>query len=106
YSTGSPVTFPVQRAHIGGLIMPVYSKRNAYRLPDYHRLDLSFTIGPKKKEGKLWQGEWNFSVYNAYGRKNTWAINFEQDYQDPDITYAEKTYLFSVVPAITYNFKF
>ncbi|MFW6370684.1 MAG: TonB-dependent receptor [Bacteroidota bacterium] len=106
YSTGSPVTFPVQRAHIGGLIMPVYSKRNAYRLPDYHRLDLSFTIGSKKKEGKLWQGEWNFSVYNAYGRKNTWAINFEQDYQDPDITYAEKTYLFSVVPAITYNFKF
>ena len=106
YSTGTPVTFPVQRAQIGGLIMPVYSRRNAYRLPDYHRLDLSLTIGPKKKEGKLWQGEWNFSVYNAYGRKNTWAINFEQDNLNPDITYAEKTYLFSVVPAITYNFKF
>lgn len=106
YATGSPVTFPTGRAIIGNVIVPVYSDRNSYRLPDYHRLDLSFTLKNKVKEGRKWEGEWNFSVYNAYGRKNAWAINFEQDPDNPYQTYAEKTYLFSIIPSVTYNFKF
>jgi hypothetical protein len=106
YSTGSPVTFPTGRAIIGNVIVPIYSDRNAYRLPDYHRLDLSFSIKGKNKKERKWQGEWNFSVYNAYGRKNAWTINFVQDTENPGQTYAEKTYLFSIIPAITYNFKF
>jgi outer membrane receptor protein involved in Fe transport len=106
YSTGAPVTFPTGRAVIGNVIVPIYSDRNAYRLPDYHRLDLSFAIKEKNKKNRKWQGEWNFSVYNAYGRKNAWAINFVQDPANPNQTYAEKTYLFSIIPAITYNFKF
>ncbi|MHC1775112.1 MAG: carboxypeptidase-like regulatory domain-containing protein [Lentimicrobium sp.] len=106
YSTGAPVTFPTGRAVIGNVIVPIYSDRNAYRLPDYHRLDLSFSIKGKNKKERKWQGEWNFSVYNAYGRKNAWTINFVQDPANPGETYAEKTYLFSIIPAITYNFKF
>ncbi|MBK6963449.1 MAG: TonB-dependent receptor [Bacteroidales bacterium] len=106
YSTGAPVTFPTGRAVIGNVIVPIYSDRNAYRLPDYHRLDLSFSIKGKNKKERKWQGEWNFSVYNAYGRKNAWTINFVQDPSNPGQTYAEKTYLFSIIPAITYNFKF
>ena len=106
YTTGNPVTFPTGRYEILGSIIPVYSNRNAYRMPAYHRLDLSVTISGKEKPGKKWQGDWNFSVYNAYGRKNTWAINFVQDETDPSSTYAEKTYLFSIIPSVTYNFKF
>ncbi len=106
YYTGSPVTFPTGRAEIGGKIVPIYSDRNAYRMPDYHRLDLAFTIKSKIKPNRKWNSEWNFSIYNAYGRKNAWAINFRQDKDNPEITYAEKTYLFSFIPAITYNFKF
>lgn len=106
YATGAPVTFPTGRAVIGNVIVPVYSARNAYRLPDYHRLDLSFTVKGKNKKERRWQGEWNFSVYNAYGRKNAWAINFVQEQGNTAETYAEKTYLFSIIPAITYNFKF
>jgi len=45
-------------------------------------------------------------VYNAYGRKNVWAINFVKDEDNPNELQAQKTYLFSFVPAITYNFKF
>ena len=106
YYSGSPVTFPTGRAEIGGKIVPIYSDRNAYRMPDYHRLDLSLVIKGKPKPNKRWTHEWNFSVYNAYGRKNTWAINFVQDKENPEVTYAQKTYLFSIIPAITYNFKF
>lgn len=104
YATGLPATFPTGRAVIGGKIIPVYSDRNAYRMPDYHRLDFSVTY--KGKEGKKWQSEWNLSVYNVYNRKNVWSINFVTDESDPSVTYAEKTYLFSIIPAITYNFYF
>ncbi len=106
YSTGRPVTFPVGRAVWGNVIVPVYSDRNAYRLPDYHRLDLSFTYKPKQHHQKKWYGEWNLSVYNAYARKNVWAINFVSEPDDPYSTYAESTYLFSIIPSLTYNFHF
>lgn len=106
YSTGAPVTYPVGRAEYQGAFIKVYSDRNSYRLPDNHRLDLALTVKNKKKPNRKWEGEWNFSLYNAYGRKNPWYVTFEQDEDNPKIMKAEKTYLFTFVPSITYNFKF
>jgi outer membrane cobalamin receptor len=106
FSSGLPYTFPTGRYEILGKVLPVYSGRNEYRLENYHRLDLSVNFSPRGKPGRKWKSEWNLSVYNAYGRKNTWAVNFVQDSENPNRTYAEKTYLFSIIPAITYNFKF
>ncbi|HTX87514.1 MAG TPA: TonB-dependent receptor [Bacteroidales bacterium] len=106
YATGTPVTFPTGRAVIGGKIIPIYSDRNAYRYPDYHRLDLSLTFYSKEKPGRRFTWDLNLSVYNVYDRHNTWAITFEQDNQDPNVTYAEKIYLFGVVPSVTFNFHF
>ena len=63
-------------------------------------------IRGKHKAGRRWSSEWIFSIYNAYARKNIWALNFRQDPEQSDVTYAEMTYLFSIVPAITYNFRF
>ena len=112
YSTGQPVTFPTGRAVIGGVILPIYSDRNAYRMEDYHRLDLSVTLRGKDKPGKKWHHSWTFALYNAYNRHNTWSINFVQESASPGSpnnayeTYAEKTYLFGIIPAITFNFEF
>ncbi|MDY0348853.1 MAG: TonB-dependent receptor [Tenuifilaceae bacterium] len=106
YATGVPATFPAGRYEILGTIIPLYTGRNSYRYPDYHRLDLALSYRPRAKSGRKWRGEWNLSVYNAYNRKNAWTINFVQDSNNPNLSYAEKTYLFSIVPAITYNFKF
>lgn len=106
YATGVPATFPAGRYEILGTIIPLYTGRNSYRYPDYHRLDLGLSYRPGAKNGRKWKGEWNLSVYNAYNRKNAWTINFVQDSNNPTMSYAEKTYLFSIVPAITYNFKF
>jgi hypothetical protein len=91
---------------IGNDLIPIYTERNGYRIPDYHRLDFSFGIKGKEKPLKKWSHEWVFSLYNAYGQKNTWALNFVQDKTDPNHTYAEKTYLFTYIPSVTYNFKF
>ncbi|HJV78655.1 MAG TPA: TonB-dependent receptor, partial [Paludibacter sp.] len=106
YATGQPVTYPVARMEVGNVILPVYSKRNEYRMPDYHRLDVSLTWKPKQKKKRNWSGEWNFSIYNIYGHKNAWAINFVDDQDTAYKTKAEMTYLFTFVPSVTYNFKF
>jgi hypothetical protein len=106
YATGNPVTFPTGRAQVGGKIIPIYSDRNAYRYQDYHRLDLSVVFYSKEKPGKKFHWDLNLSVYNAYNRHNTWTINFVQDNEQPDVTYAEKVYLFGIIPSITFNFHF
>jgi hypothetical protein len=104
FATGTPTTYPTGRFQIGDEYFPVYSGRNQYRKPDYHRLDLSLTYIPTPNPKKLWQGEWNFSIYNAYGRKNPWLISYNQTTTATPT--AEMTYLFRFMPSITYNFKF
>ena len=106
YATGAPVTFPTGRATIDGKVIPIYSDRNAYRYPDYHRLDLAVTFSSKQKPHRRFTWDLNFSVYNAYNRHNTWSINFVQDNTDPNTTYAEKIYLFGIIPSLTFNFHF
>ncbi len=106
YSTGLPFTLPSGRYEVMNNILPLYTGRNEYRLPDYHRLDISFILRGKEKPGKRWRGEWNLSLYNAYARKNIWTLNFVPDEAEPDVTRAEMTYLFTIIPAITYNFRF
>ncbi|MDR1406919.1 MAG: TonB-dependent receptor [Tannerella sp.] len=105
YATGNPTTYPSGRFDIGGEYFPIYSGRNEYRRPDYHRLDLSFTFSPDKNSAKRWKSEWNVSLFNAYNKKNPWIISYLQD-ADHGLPYAEMMYLFGIVPSITYNFKF
>ena len=106
YSTGSAVTFPTGRYEFHGTIVPVYSERNGERMPAYHRLDIAATIQGKKKWFGTIENEWLISVYNVYNRKNPYSINFRQETENPDVTYAEKTYLFGVIPSATLNLKF
>lgn len=104
YSSGQPVTFPEGRYQFGNDYIPIYSGRNKYRMPDYHRMDASLNIDLNKNKNKRWKSELNISVYNLYGRKNPWMINFRTD--DNGSQYAQMTYLFSIIPSVTYNFKF
>ena len=109
YSSGTPATFPTNRYEIQGVVLPHNDKdaRNNYRIPDYHRLDISATLTPKSNETKKFKGEWVFSVYNVYKRKNPFSIFFEQDDLDPAITNAVRfSVIGSLVPAISYNFNF
>jgi hypothetical protein len=85
-----------------------YGPRNSQRLPDYHRMDLSLNYTPKPNSTKKWKGEWNFSVYNVYNRKNPFFINFDtnSDFQTGVTTIeGSKITIFPFIPSITYNFK-
>ncbi len=109
YSTGAPRTLPTGRFEYNGVIAPVYAERNALRLPDFHRLDLSATFDLKtvERKGRPWlEQNLNLSIYNVYNRHNAASIMFEQDEHDPSVMTAEKLYMFSIFPSVTYNFKF
>lgn len=108
YASGKPVTFPTGRWEYGNMVAPVYSERNTYRMPDYHRLDLSITYDSKNKdnEDKRFYSSWNLSVYNVYDRHNAFSISFEDVQGSQYEREAIKTYLFGIIPSITYNFHF
>lgn len=106
YSTGGAATFPTGKYVYKGQVIPVYSERNAERLPDYHRLDFSLTLQNKKNTNRNFKSQWVFGIYNAYDRRNALSIDFKQDQNNPSRTFAEKTAVFSIVPSVTYNAKF
>lgn len=105
YQTGQPTNFPVGQFEFQGLTVPFYGLRNEQRLPDYHRIDISATLQPKKNKKRKIQGEWVFSVYNVYNRRNAASLNFRSN-ADTGVNEAVRTSIFGVVPAVTYNFKF
>ena len=118
FYTGNAVTFPSGKYEIFGQTVDLYSERNGYRMPDYHRLDLGVTLLNKKfkmvadpitgeevKVAKKFESSWNFSVYNAYGRENAFSIDFRTN-ETTGVTEAVQLSLFKIVPSVSYNFKF
>ncbi len=105
FQTGQPTNYPVGQFEFQGLTVPFFGLRNIERLPNYHRLDLSATLTPKKNQTRKTKSEWVFSVYNVYNRRNAASINFRRNV-DTGVNEAVRTSIFGVVPAVTYNFKF
>jgi hypothetical protein len=104
YYTGNAVTFPSGKYTIDDNNILLYTERNGYRMPAYHRMDLSATY-ESQRTGRF-QSSWNFSLYNAYGRQNAYQITFQDDPKDKTKTQAKQTSLFRWIPSVTYNFKF
>lgn len=105
FQTGQPTNYPVGQFEFEGLIVPYYGPRNQNRLPAYHRLDLAAKLVPEKNKSRKWKGEWVFSIYNVYNRKNAASITFLRN-QDIGQNEAVRTSIFGIVPSVTYNFKF
>lgn len=109
YNSGSPATFPTSRVELQGWVIPhnAEERRNNYRMPAYHRLDLSATLKTKQKLGSKVEGSWVFTLYNAYNRQNAYTVFFQANKDNPQKTEAVNYSLIgSVLPGITYNFKF
>lgn len=103
--SGQPVTFPDGQYEYQGIVIPSYGLRNKNNLPLYHHLDISATYIPKPTRRKGWQGEWVFSIYNIYNRKNAASISFREN-QTSGANEAVKLSIFGAVPSVSYNFKF
>ncbi len=107
YSTGNTQTLPVAYYIIDNTIITEWGDRNGWRMPAYHRLDLSATWYFAEK--KNWKGNLNFSIYNVYNRMNPYYIFFEREVDIPKgklkIT-PKQVSIFPILPSITLNIQF
>jgi len=114
YITGTPTTFPSSRYEQQGYTGAHndYETRNNVRIPAYHRLDIGATRISKPKMNGKWQGEWVFSIYNAYNRRNAFSIFLrpEQGRLSPNEPVKTEAIRLSVIgnfiPSVSYNFNF
>jgi hypothetical protein len=103
YNTGRPFTALETSYVVGSAVIPVYSDRNKYKIPDYWRFDVSFTFGNiiERIDDSL-----VFSIYNLIGRENAYSVF----YQRPANVFVPRPYKLSVLgaamPSLTYNFNF
>lgn len=104
YSTGNAVTFPTGKYYVDGRIVWLYTERNGYRMPAYHRLDVgaNFVL----KDTRKYYSELSIGVYNVYGRENAYSLDFRESETNPNKTEVVQTALFKYIPSISWNFKF
>lgn len=108
YGTGNAITVPVSYYFIDGNFVTEYGPRNSFRMPAYHRMDLSITFTPDrtkklerkkaritkryerkgkditklevpKKWAKNYESSWNLSIFNVYNRHNPYIIYFANE---------------------------
>lgn len=107
YKTGNAMTIPLSRYFLQGNIVNTYSPKNSFRIPAYHRADISMTYLIHKTETK--ESSLNFSLYNVYGRQNPFYMYFETtgDLNKFSLeTKVKQVSLFTILPSISYKFAF
>lgn len=105
YHSGRPITAPTGTyPTLEGLMVPIYSTRNGLRIPDYHRLDVSYTLGKGYRKDRRFKTSWTFSVYNVYGRENPFTV-----FYDGLIINSGRARQLAILghafPAVTFNFE-
>ncbi|UHG92635.1 TonB-dependent receptor [Spirosoma oryzicola] len=104
YYTGVPATYPDGQYTYNGEPVQDYSRRNADRIPDYHRLDVAFSKDTRFNKAQRRYGIWTLGVYNVYAHKNPYSIYFTRFNQR---TEAYRLSVFgTLIPSIAYNFYF
>lgn len=106
YNTGRPITAP-----LGSIItpnnieIPIYSQRNSTRIPDYYRVDVSYTLGQSYNKEKNFRMSWTLSVYNVLGRKNPYNIFFTRA-AFSQVQANRLAIIGAAFPSLTVNFEF
>lgn len=115
YSTGRPISAIVSNYRIGSTSVPHFSERNQFRIPDYFRIDLSFTFDRdilkagirERLKNRRYTGTLTLGVYNILARKNAFSVFFKRPDDFGVLPRPHRlTVLGAAFPTITYNFKF
>jgi hypothetical protein len=105
YRTGRPISLPERIYVVDGVPVSDFPRRNNYRIPDYHRMDIALIVEGSHKLKKAWSGSWVFSFYNVYARKNAYTVFFNNDGTGRLQPY-QLSVIGTVIPSVTYRFKF
>ena len=86
--------------------VPYVSSRNNYRMPNYHRMDVSVNFHKKLRRGKR---TINVSIYNVYNHQNPYLVyeSYAYDFRTGNDTRVLKQLsIFPILPSISYNWTF
>lgn len=111
YGTGNAISLPTTRyfSFFDGRVLGVYNGRNTFRMPAYHRFDISATYRPKKSMNKKFKTWWVFGIYNVYSRQNPYFLYFDVEGKLGSNNLklsAKQVSLFPILPAVSWNFAF
>ena len=100
---------------LSGYQMPVYKSRNNLRMPDYHRMDISFSKEFLTRRKKL-PATISFGAFNVYSRINPFYLTLDnfKYYGGKDdsgnslghVSQYKSGTLFGIMPFINYSVKF
>jgi hypothetical protein len=79
----------------------IYTAKNGYRMPAYHRLDVSVQFIKEMSKGER---IWSFSIYNVYNQMNPFYLFYDKNDQGA-VTLHQLT-VFPFIPAFNYQFRF
>jgi len=105
YRTGRPFTTAEAGYSVGGVVISHYSLRNEGRIPDYHRLDISYTVDKTAAKEKGYRSNFTFSIYNLYARSNAFSVFYKRNVFNQQQVY-RLAVIGTALPAISYNFIF
>jgi hypothetical protein len=100
YTSGYSTTLPYGRYSVSGEEVLLYTVRNGYRLPPYHRLDLGIFYTTSGG------GIWSLNIYNAYSRRNIYTVVVKDREDQSGLKEAVKVSLFPLIPSLSYTFTF
>ena len=81
-------------------------EKNAYRMSDYHRLDVGIEFYKQKRHFERW---WVVSVYNAYWNRNPYFVQQRDRFSltgNFDERRFEEVSILPIIPSVAYRFKF
>jgi hypothetical protein len=122
YISGVPYSLAPRQAAVEGYSYGVTESgvRGNIRIPAYNRLDVSATKKNKKALFGKGESEWVFSIYNLYNKRNPFSIYTQpiDGKPAPTADTAQDAYqvikneavrlsiIGTLIPSVTYNFKF
>ncbi|PHN01286.1 TonB-dependent receptor [Flavilitoribacter nigricans] len=82
--------------------------KNAFRMTDYHRLDLSVAFHKQKRH---WERTWTIGLYNAYYHRNPYFVVVTEDSGSDPLSELERRKfqeisILPIIPSVSYGFKF
>jgi TonB-dependent receptor-like protein/carboxypeptidase-like protein len=104
YSTGRPITIPIGRYYYGGSQRALFADRNAYRIPDYFRSDLSMNLDGNHKVKQKTHNSWTFGLYNLTARRNPYSVYFVSE--NGVINGYRLSIFGSIIPFVNYTVRF
>src|SRR5450432_2837865 len=104
YNTGRPITLPIGVFHYDNSFRTLYSDRNAYRIPDYVRADLSMNIDGNHKVHQKFHNSWTIGVYNLLGTHNPYSVYYISE--NGAVNGYKLSIFGSAIPFVNYNIRF